>query len=61
MTGASSTRPVQRSPAIPAFDGERRGVHGERIVTNALGASANELRVDRDIMVLANPEIAGPS
>ncbi len=36
---------------------EERGAHGERLVTNA-NNSANELYVDRDIMVLANPEIA---
>ena len=34
-----------------------RGQHGERMIANA-GASKNELYVDRDIMVLANPEIA---
>jgi len=37
---------------------EDRGVHGQRIVSNANAESANELYVDRDIMVLANPEIA---
>ena len=49
----------------PTFDAER-GQYGERVVTNpgkgevAKGAPfANELYVDRDIMVLANPEIAG--
>lgn len=36
---------------------EERGIHGERIVSNATMAK-NELYVDRDIMVLANPEIA---
>ena len=40
----------------PAFTGER-GVSGERLVSNA-SAGPNELYVDRDIMVLANPEIA---
>ncbi len=50
----------------PAFDGENRGSHDERVVTNpgdgnvAQGAPfANEIYVDNDIMVLANPEIAG--
>ncbi|MCP4404786.1 MAG: cation acetate symporter [bacterium] len=50
----------------PAFDADKRGGHDERIVTNpgdgtvAQGAPfANEIYVDRDIMVLANPEIAG--
>lgn len=36
---------------------EGRGVHGERLVSNA-SDEENELYVDRDIMVLANPEIA---
>jgi len=37
---------------------ETRGIYGERIIANA-SAARNELYVDRDIMVLANPEIAG--
>ena len=40
-----------------SYTGER-GVHGERLVSNTLTDSANEISVDRDIMVLANPEIA---
>ncbi|MGB3776482.1 MAG: VC_2705 family sodium/solute symporter, partial [Leeuwenhoekiella sp.] len=36
---------------------ETRGANGERLVSNA-SAEVNELYVDRDIMVLANPEIA---
>ncbi len=36
---------------------EARGANGERLISNA-NASSNELYVDRDIMVLANPEIA---
>ena len=36
---------------------EKRGPNGERLIANA-SDSANELYVDRDIMVLANPEIA---
>ena len=37
-----------------------RGVHGQRMVTNAVDdTNENELAVDRDIRVLANPEIAG--
>lgn len=53
----------------PAFDGENRAADGHRITTNGKAAAdaaelakgngvANELYVDRDIMVLANPEIA---
>ncbi len=41
----------------PTF-GPERGVNGERMVTNAPTEAATELYVDRDIMVLANPEIA---
>ena len=46
-----------------AIDGKKpvytdaRGAFGERMISNA-NASENELYVDRDIMVLANPEIA---
>jgi len=40
----------------PAYT-EARGIHGERLISNASEAK-NELYVDRDIMVLANPEIA---
>ena len=36
---------------------EARGLNGERMISNASDAK-NELYVDRDIMVLANPEIA---
>lgn len=46
----------------PALDGkpeylDERGINEERLVANANGLE-NELYVDRDIMVLANPEIA---
>jgi len=36
---------------------KERGAHGERLISNG-NENANELYVDRDIMVLANPEIA---
>ncbi|WP_025742116.1 sodium:solute symporter family protein [Aquimarina pacifica] len=42
----------------PIFDGKNRGDKGERVITNVNAATKNELFVDRDIMVLANPEIA---
>ena len=51
----------------PAFDGMKTGPSGERVTTNSLPLTeaqkaskipVNELYVDRDIMVLANPEIA---
>ncbi len=38
---------------------EGRGLEGERKIKNALTKNSNELYIDRDIMVLANPEIAG--
>jgi cation/acetate symporter len=41
----------------PAFT-EERGAYGERLISNANPEQPNELYVDRDIMVLANPEIA---
>lgn len=40
----------------PKYTAER-GEYGERVISNANSAT-NELYVDRDIMVLANPEIA---
>ena len=53
----------------PQFDGTKLGEHGQRLTTNGKPAAtaeetknsngiANEIYVDRDIMVLANPEIA---
>jgi cation/acetate symporter len=41
----------------PVFS-EGKGANGQRIVTNPSADNDNELYVDRDIMVLANPEIA---
>jgi cation/acetate symporter len=41
----------------PRFTGET-GEFGQRLVSNPVIENANELYVDRDIMVLANPEIA---
>jgi len=41
----------------PTFTAER-GAHGERLVSNPNPETKNELYVDRDIIVLANPEIA---
>lgn len=43
----------------PVFaTGDSRGASGERLVSNTPSAGPNELYVDRDIMVLANPQIA---
>lgn len=45
------------SPSKPAFTGER-GQHGQRLLENELTSGENELYIDRDIIVLAHPEIA---
>ncbi len=43
----------------PSFDRSQAGQYGQLVVTNApVPDNSNELYVDRDIMVLANPEIA---
>ncbi|WP_070886837.1 sodium:solute symporter family protein [Pseudomonas argentinensis] len=42
----------------PIYSAERGDV-GQRLLTNEPTAASNELYVDNDIMVLANPEIAG--
>ena len=44
-------------PSKPAFT-EERGSSGERLLGNSNSASENELYIDRDIIVLAHPEIA---
>ena len=53
---------IQMAPGSPFQGAPRfaaeRGEHGERVVTNTLTDNANEIYVDRDIIVLANPEIA---
>lgn len=41
----------------PSFSGET-GEYGQRLLNNTPSAAETELYVDRDIMVLANPEIA---
>jgi cation/acetate symporter len=53
--------PFKGKPAFATDDAgkPKLGIHGERIVTNRINtATPNELYIDRDIMVLANPEIA---
>ncbi len=53
---------IQYGPGAPFVGNptfaEERGEHGQRLVTNAPTDATTELYVDRDIMVLANPEIA---
>ncbi|MGP1283971.1 MAG: sodium:solute symporter family protein [Parasphingopyxis sp.] len=56
--GVMQYRSGEAFAGSPNFTGET-GPSGERLVDNAPNAeSANEVYVDRDIMVLANPEIA---
>ncbi len=55
--GAIQYAPGAPFEGAPAFAADR-GEQGERIVTNAPTQTDNEVYVDRDIMVLANPEIA---
>jgi cation/acetate symporter len=51
---------IDGAPDLVREDGELvRGQNGEPLLNNYRTDSANELYVDRDIMVLANPEIAG--
>ena len=45
------------SPEQPNFSGTT-GSYGERLLSNKSTDSSNEIYIDRDIMVLANPEIA---
>ena len=56
--GAMQVRPGDAFDGAPEYI-EGAGASGERLVSNEMrGESANEVYVDRDIMVLANPEIA---
>jgi cation/acetate symporter len=45
-------------PVKPVY-GKTRGQSGERMLANDASGNANELYIDRDIIVLAHPEIAG--
>ena len=56
--GSMQVRPGDAFDGAPEYI-EGAGPSGERLVSNEMrGESANEVYVDRDIMVLANPEIA---
>ena len=44
-------------PTKPIFTDDR-GIYGERMLSNSPTINDNEVYIDRDIMVLANPEIA---
>ena len=57
--GVMQYRPGDAFAGKPEYTGER-GENGERLLANTPNDdSANEVYVDKDIMVLANPEIAG--
>ncbi|MBB5350094.1 cation/acetate symporter [Haloferula luteola] len=51
MEGAAKLAPV-------FAEGDARGASGERVLLNAATPARNELYIDADIIVLANPEIA---
>ncbi len=55
--GTIQYAPGEPFSGLPAFASER-GPEGQRAVVNPPLPGANEVYVDRDIMVLANPEIA---
>ncbi|MEM6857470.1 MAG: sodium:solute symporter family protein [Pseudomonadota bacterium] len=55
--GKMQYRPGDAFKGKPEYTGER-GPNGERLLANTPTDSANEVYVDKDIMVLANPEIA---
>lgn len=56
--GRIQYRPGSAFLGKPLFK-DLRGANGERILTNQITSNQNELYIDKDIMVLANPEIAG--
>ena len=43
----------------PTFNDTNRLENGPRLVTNEIDSSTNEVYYDKDIIVLANPEMAG--
>lgn len=55
--GVMQYRPGNAFKGKPNY-ADDRGPYGSRLVTNTAEATENEVYVDRDIMVLANPEIA---
>lgn len=61
--GAIRYRSGKAFEGKPSFVGAQdaegaRGPSGERLITNVPSSGPNELYIDKDIMVLANPEIA---
>ncbi|MEJ2003858.1 MAG: cation acetate symporter [Cyclobacteriaceae bacterium] len=56
--GTIQYRPGSLFPEKEPLFEEDRGTVGQRLISNNLNENENELYIDRDIMVLANPEIA---
>ncbi len=56
--GRMQYRPGDAFEGAPVFSESGEGASGERVLENAATDNENEVYVDRDIMVLANPEIA---
>ncbi len=56
--GSMQVRPGPAFEGVPVFTEGETGPSGERLLSNAATDTANEVYVDNDIMVLANPEIA---
>ena len=56
--GRINYAPGRAFDGAPQFLDGARGTSGERRIRNPASASPNEVYVDRDIIVLANPEIA---
>ena len=56
--GVMQIAPGDAFEGAPAYTDGGVGSSGERLLDNAATDNANEVYVDRDIMVLANPEIA---
>ena len=61
-SGAAFAKKDGASKLLPDFQADSdnesgRGASGERLITNTPTANDNELYIDHDIMVLANPEI----
>ncbi len=55
--GIMQYAPGEAFAGKPKYTGQT-GVYGQALVANLISNSTNELYIDRDIMVLANPEIA---
>ncbi|ASK35344.1 cation acetate symporter [Alcanivorax sp. N3-2A] len=53
----SAGDPFKGSPTFAGSRAEASGEYGQRVVTNPPADNASEVYIDRDIIVLANPEI----